>query len=770
MFLGLLVVIGLAADYALYRKYLADVRESTAGGGGELKHLEPPPGMSAEEVARVGWVWTDKQSCFANSSAAKPAGVVRIGCFGGSFVYGADVDEKGDYPAALERVFHEKGFTEVEVLNFGNPWYGCQQSFMLWDSVGRRYDLDCVVLGPGSFVLERDLRFNHAAEHRMYTLHSRYVLDGDGVRRIDLAGDTRAERIDGYYSFLQPLRYLRYDRQAPTFLRCLVGRGRTLANPFYYDSRSEIDEAEELWTRLLPRIPESGTPLLIIELESNLVGSLRRLGKQTAAIGLDWAGFPYQTANNHYNAAGNRHLAELVFNMLTGRASGSLEMFRTADVEASASALSSAEPQPLDSYRRVAISTDQQELGVFGVHLGVAIRVVRGFGECNTQALLALSAHSSLLDALFLRAPFDLDPEARLALFSEATGESVELGRIATPFPGLPIRVADLSDVFLGPISYNMGSKAIQGVLTDAWVKSLARLAEEGRVALRLGDVELARAEFFFGRHLYFTPGESPIVIRVADPDPFGGRAPEPRGTLHLALERANGEELRVPVARWSMEQVPFDLGGSLPIFEVPHLPLDGYERVALESSSGRAGHFVQHENGTPRALTNFHGEEVRALLALSFSHSLLDALVLPLPELPPDREALFLDVEGADASTVIPVPMLRPSPTLDLWVVDRIPFLARAARRSDGRWSYRLLKLKRISEGSVRSLTLRMEKTPLVRFERDPESGHFLALPKTRRTLTLEVEEPRSEGPYRLVFEAPRASESLRLEEPADR
>jgi hypothetical protein len=767
-FLVLLVVIGLAADYAAYRSYLADLRESTARRAGDLKHLEPPPGMSAEEVVRVGWVWTDKKSCFVHDEEEKPPGVVRIGCFGGSFVYGAEVDEEGDYPAALERVFHEKGFPEVEVLNFGNPWYGCQQAFMLWDSVGRRYDLDCVVLGPGSFTLERDLRFNHAAEQRMYTLHSRYVLDGNDVRRIDLVGDKRPERIDAYYRFLQPLRYLRYDRQPPTFLRCLLGKGRTIANPFYYDPRSELEEAEEIWKRLLPRIPRSGTPLLIVEIEGNLVASLRRLGENTAAIALQWAGFPYRTPENHYNVAGNRLLAGLVFNLLTGRASGFIETFRTTNVEAGESALSSVGQQPLDSYRKVAISTDEQEgLGLFGVvQRGVLVQVVRSFRECNAQALLALSAHSSLLDALFLRLPFDLDPKARLVLFAEATGESIEFGRIETPFPGLPIRVADLSDALVGPVTFHAGRDALRGVLTKPLAERLPWLAARGRVMLRLGELELARAEFGSDRQLFLTPRQRPIAIRAKEADPFAGSEPEAHGTLTLALEGANGEELRVPFGRWSMEPMHFDLGGSLPVVKVPRLPLEGYERVALESDSGKGGHFVEHENGTARALTNFRGEDVRALLALSFSRSLLDALMIPLPALPLDRETLFLDVEGKNASVSLPVRVIQPSTTLDLWVVGRLPLLGHAVRMSDGRWGYPPRKTNR----KVRRFTLRMGEVPLVRFERDLESELFLPVPLTPRTLTLAVEEPRSGGPYRLVFEGQRTSESLPLVGSAER
>src|SRR5262245_41089597 len=117
-FLALLAVIGFATDYVAYRSYLSALKERT-GGFGDLKHLEPPPGMSAEELARVGWVWTDKASCFAHFETEKPPGVVRIGCFGGSFPYGADVDAESDYPAALQQIFRARGPGALQLRNLG---------------------------------------------------------------------------------------------------------------------------------------------------------------------------------------------------------------------------------------------------------------------------------------------------------------------------------------------------------------------------------------------------------------------------------------------------------------------------------------------------------------------------------------------------------------------------------------------------------------------------------------------------------------------------
>src|SRR5262245_6290676 len=554
-FLALLAVIGLATDYVMYRSFLSALKESS-GGFDDLKHLEPPPGMSAEELTRVGWVWTDKASCFAHFETEKPPGVVRIGCFGGSFPYGADVDAESDYPAALQQIFRERGLAGVQVLNFGQPWYGCQQAFMLWDSVGRRYGLDCVVLGPGTLTPERDLTFNHSAGTRMYTLHSRYVLEGDDVRRIDLDGDTVSERVDAYYRFLQPLRYLRYDRAAPMFLRSLVGRNRTLTNPFYYDSRGEHEEAVELWLRLLRRIPESGTRLLMVDLDGERLPA--SLGERAASINVAWPGFPYRTPLNHFNRDGNRLFADFVFNALIGRAECFVEALRTADVEARTAAPSSVELAPLDSFRGVALARDERKIGAFGVQTGYAVRLVRSFRDEHVQALLAVTAGSPLCDAFFLPIPYDLDPGARLELFCEETGESIELARVEAPFPELPIRVADLG-TFVDTFRLWVASGGFYGTPRGPLAERVRRLASGGRMTLRLGDCVLAHAELRGA--LFLTPAAKALVLRSEETDPLAGTQPGDRGTLWLALERENGQELRVPFGRWSRSYAKYYLG-----------------------------------------------------------------------------------------------------------------------------------------------------------------------------------------------------------------
>jgi hypothetical protein len=130
----------------------------------------------------------DRKSSFRRFADKKEAGVVRIGCFGDSFAYGAEVDDGADYPSLLKGLLEADGRGDVEVLNFGMPGYGLHQSFLLWRMAGRNYGLDFILLGPSPFLHERDSTFAQAGLSpdgcRAIRLHSRFVLDGAGLKLV----------------------------------------------------------------------------------------------------------------------------------------------------------------------------------------------------------------------------------------------------------------------------------------------------------------------------------------------------------------------------------------------------------------------------------------------------------------------------------------------------------------------------------------------------------------------------------------------------------
>lgn len=78
------------------------------------------------------------------------SGVLRLATFGGSFVYGADVDCGETWQAMME-----KDHSGVEALNFGVSAYGTDQALLRYRLEGMAFDPDVVVLG---FINENRLR------------------------------------------------------------------------------------------------------------------------------------------------------------------------------------------------------------------------------------------------------------------------------------------------------------------------------------------------------------------------------------------------------------------------------------------------------------------------------------------------------------------------------------------------------------------------------------------------------------------------------------
>src|SRR5262249_20357933 len=156
----------------------------------------------------VGLIRVSKASSFVNFRRVKPKGVLRIGVFGSSITFGDEVDEVGDYSHMLADQIRALGMN-AEVINFAVSYNGFFQDYMMWDEIGRQYDLDYIALGPSGFFADRELSFNHD-RYLPYFLHSRYVIENDELRRIDVGGNGYAERFRDYYSFIPAWRYLRY--------------------------------------------------------------------------------------------------------------------------------------------------------------------------------------------------------------------------------------------------------------------------------------------------------------------------------------------------------------------------------------------------------------------------------------------------------------------------------------------------------------------------------------------------------------------------------
>lgn len=284
------------------------------------ERIVPATHMSAGTARRLGFIGPARKGTFQRAPLAKAPGSIRIGCFGDSFTFGAEVAEGLDFPSLLGGIARTTR-SDVEVLNFGTSWYGFHQTYLLWQEVGRSMGLDAVVIGPDCFRPERDTTFCHSGATSPYFLHARYVLDGDGVRLEEVEGETFQERFDAYYRFLPRWRYLRFDSNPPLVVAGLVGSSRVLPNPVYYQyrRRSRNEEAGETYARLLRAgsAADRRTPVLLGQVGRGgfVVADASNLAVRTLARP---SGFPYLAAATHFGPLGNDLIARQYWALLQG--------------------------------------------------------------------------------------------------------------------------------------------------------------------------------------------------------------------------------------------------------------------------------------------------------------------------------------------------------------------------------------------------------------------------------------------------------------------
>lgn len=504
------------------------------------------PGVDTTLQNLVGYVSGGAATSFTVFPPAKPAGRVRIGCFGDSFTYGQEVEPGQDFPSRLQALLHARGRTDVEVLNFGAPWYGFHQSYLVWERLGRTYDLDYVVLGPAGFQPQRDTTFNHTQGRDPSYLHARFVLDGDGVRLVEVVGETVPERVEAYVRFFPPLRYVLYDRQPPAVLRALTPSGRELPNPFYYRRGDARSEALLTYRRLLALMArtEPRSRFLLTHLEPEIAALADAVGAPNLA---GWPArvppaFPYLAPQGHLSAFGNDLVAtDLVRALAAG--GDTQAVVRTAD--AARPAAPAGARRSIRAYREAAITLDTGEvIGGFAE----ATRSSRVEGRLLMRAagpsLLGLQpADGSALDACFV--PVSRELEA---------GAPVELrrGRTRLPMGAVRLLTADaaVATVTLAAAEISCSVEAGlrfalppgTGAANGAW-----ELAVAGTPVLA-GTVADDVASLL--------PGHQQLMVVRSAREWAPAIAAWPRyGDLWLDARVDDGAALRVRVARWWKEE-----------------------------------------------------------------------------------------------------------------------------------------------------------------------------------------------------------------------
>jgi hypothetical protein len=569
LFLGIYILyllgIIVAVDYALHWRRIHKIRKRERPPSDQVDTL---PSVPLVTMRRLGRVLTEKRSSFVNFPVAKPPGVLRIGVFGDSHTYGQEVDETSDYPAQLAGLLEREGVGRVEVLNFGNTWYGFHQSYILWNEVGRRYGLDIVLIGPTAFWSDRETRFNHSYDWSPYYLHARYIAEGDSVRLIDVIGKTHGERFRAYYSFLTPSRYLRFDRGDPPFLAAALFPDRTVGNPFYYDHRPEAVEALQIDTALVRRMIAAGRPIALGLYDRpflrEVANAVHGLDGPTFCVAplTQQSHFPYLAPGWHDSPAGNALTARQYAAVLLGHPVGA-SIIHTGEPFGETSSTGTVGLQGISEIRVV----------MAGLELGSFFDVAKKY-VADPRELLARGRTRSLLivkrpgspptEGMFLPLPVALPGEPRLIERRWGRTRSAALA----PYRLLPGASA-IAVVDVPGLEFEFRTRTL---VQAGAIEPLFGSPVSGRIELDLGDQPVLQGtpvgDQFELRPLagrsYWLRG---VGTRQAADLPTAGS-----GSIDLEL-RHEETRTRVPLATWKAEPVQFDPARTCPAWAPPLKP-----------------------------------------------------------------------------------------------------------------------------------------------------------------------------------------------------
>ncbi len=280
------------------------------------------PHLDSALMKRLGSFNTEtKKSSFLNFTEKKmDPSKIRIGIFGDSYTYGDEVGEERDFPSQLQKILGDK----YEVLNFGMSWFSVHQTYILWQAMHEKFELDLVIFGPCSLFRSRSLTFNHTDDLHPHYLHSRFVLDAKNeLLEFIPNGSTHEERFLSYYGVFPALKYWRYDERAPSILRSYGHYFNvSLRNPFYYkvDTYNENRTINQL---LIKKMAEESKDFLFFSdrgylVDMELEGFLDEFEQVNQFYYDDPLsnGFPFRATNGHSTVFGNAIIAKILANLI----------------------------------------------------------------------------------------------------------------------------------------------------------------------------------------------------------------------------------------------------------------------------------------------------------------------------------------------------------------------------------------------------------------------------------------------------------------------
>lgn len=399
------------------------------------------PCVEERVLLNLGWAQTEQNhpsSTYMQFRRAKSAEFVRIGIFGDSFVQGLEAAPGHDIATFLQELLRAAEIPNVEVINFGVCGYGMHQSHMLWETLGRHYDLDYVVFFPYSWHEERDRTFESGSDF-LGGIHARYILKEGKLEMVPVVGNTRKAISELYYSFLPPWRYWRYDEKPTGFFRSLGnGQGK---NPLYYRLFRKREETLNTWQLLFENVARLSPHLLVVTQDDDiqtLQGRMHLPNVQFLRSQLPPLPDLYKAPFSHDSAIGNRLKAQEVFNCLSGIINGGKgtrgKMHIARLKPASVGADRREKALPLSRCGQVSLSVSGRPIGTFVSKDGGPVSwglYPFDFKARNCMSLLIVNRPARVQ---FLALPFMLEAGADVTLKCTVEGREMSycLGRVAS--------------------------------------------------------------------------------------------------------------------------------------------------------------------------------------------------------------------------------------------------------------------------------------------------------------------------------------------------
>lgn len=388
----------------------------------ERYHAQTFPHLTPTEILHLGNAQNKEHfpgQSYLEFAPQKAAGKIRVGVFGGSDAFGLDVPRGRDYVSYLQQEFTRHQMNQVEVINFSVADYGNTQSYLLYQYLAKKYELDYVLMSPRDFYEERDLSFSTARNYTYGRLHSRFILQDQKLLQVNLSGENVLEQLYHYQSFFPPLSVWRYDLFLPFALGFLwpqhLGQ---LYSPFYHHSIHHYDQVAEESALITNKILENWQKEVPHFLLVSDAPTLERLKKHQLSPQLFYyvsqmneeiyqRGDLYLNSNSHLSDLGNRLWAKEVFDLLTGKLSPEVEMMEFQFAQIPAPKVGAG---PFSRFRQMVLE-DPRGLSVghfstsLGCHLGEKKKGLWRerwhFFEDSSQGLLRVGDYSGKKEMFF---------------------------------------------------------------------------------------------------------------------------------------------------------------------------------------------------------------------------------------------------------------------------------------------------------------------------------------------------------------------------------